>query len=1053
MVVFFVFGARCLADWGRLWHFCRMDRIHIYLSSVMAMALLSSSAFAEDAGAVLKLRGSARENSTRIILEGTGTPSYKAAATATSLTLTFPKPVQLKAEGEAVSALPRIAAFSSPSPLTVEIDVAKGQTLRHFAMGNKIIVDITGNPPAPETKHQIQAPKVQEKPHEPKAEEPQSLITALAAKEPPESAKATETPDAQQPAAGVSPPAVENKLSVEGSPPVPAVAPTYVAGVTSTTTVPLAAFERNGYLWIVEGKEDVAISPQLEGNTNGNLAGFEPVDAKGVSAFRLKLPASYRFIGEGGGLVWKVRMAENFKEEPRSIVLTREFPADKPGGGSLIWPAHSGDKVADVTDPDTGEIIKVVLVNQAKSKSGDAQDFAEVTLLYAPIGLAAVPKTDDVTLENTGEEIEITRPQGLKISPAKDIPAPVQDKTPEPLETKQGGKISRIFDFAAASDVKIAQLSEQQRVILSGLKDQTESNQAENLILLGRMLLAHNYAPEALGYFSLAQQYLPDIEDNPELRGYRGAAEALSGQYKEAFTDLSVPLLEHVDEIKYWKAFALAGLDDWQQAAKKLPDDPAMLESYPDSIRNAMGVVLVEIALREGNSPKAEKYLAVLEAKKRTMDAPRKAALEYLQGELGRQKGDNESAKETWTDLEKSNDDLYRSKARFALTTLKYGLKDITIDKAIDNLEGLRYAWRGDLLETAINFNLAKLYLEKNDPIKALSLMKGAMMLSPNSEQGKMISATMHDVFANVFKPENIKKISPVDAMTLYSEFSDLAPTGEEGDKLSRQLAERLVDADLLPRATAMLAQQVDGEGRLKGLEGTSVALRLASLQLLDSKPDMALLSLGKAETYLKGLTNEEIEGPRRDIGILRAKAYSALGKPETAYNAIAMLPQSLDILKLRSEIAWKAKRWQDAADALEQLILAENISLTRPLNEYQADLIMNWAVSLYLADNRYVLANLRERYGDAMLQTSKAKKFEVITRPRQSSLLTDKDTVNSIINEIEIFKGFSDTVQPSKEATPPQVINPATGAAKQPLPEALKSAPAGIQMDEVLAD
>ena len=82
---------------------------------------------------------------------------------------------------------------------------------------------------------------------------------------------------------------------------------------------------------------------------------------------------------------------------------------------------------------------------------------------------------------------------------------------------------------------------------------------------------------------------------------------------------------------------------------------------------------------------------------------------------------------------------------------------------------------------------------------------------------------------------------------TLYNEFSDLVPAGAEGDRL-RQLAERLVDDEMLPRAINLLKQQVDTCH--PDWKGATVAIRLASLQVLNNKPKDALASLEKASGF-----------------------------------------------------------------------------------------------------------------------------------------------------------------------------------------------------------
>ena len=52
----------------------------------------------------------------------------------------------------------------------------------------------------------------------------------------------------------------------------------------------------------------------------------------------------------------------------------------------------------------------------------------------------------------------------------------------------------------------------------------------------------------------------------------------------------------------------------------------------------------------------------------------------------------------------------------------------------------------------------------------------------------------------------------------------------------------------------------------------------------------------------------------------------------------------------------------------------------------------------------------MREKYSVLMNQTSKARIFEVITRPRQNVKLADRETLLSSVSEVELFKDFIDS-------------------------------------------
>jgi hypothetical protein len=804
--------------------------------------------------------------------------------------------------------------------------------------------------------------------------------------------------------------------------------------ISSTEGIGVAAFTRSGYLWVVVDQADFSVEPQISGLSKETpKPKWGKIALTGATAFRAELPKMPHMYGEGGGLVWKI-IGTPSARNAKPVEMERRDGGDK--GASLFWPAKSVRRVIDIPDPMAGDTIKAIIVGSSADFGGEEKRFVELDALPSVIGLALAPKVDDLAAEKDSEGVALSRPQGMAISPEADIPSAVADLGKPPSETgaevdaeeADAEPLSTIYKFDKWEMGGPSARIENQRVVLSALSEKEKDMQAADLLTLAKMEVANGFGAEALGFVNFAEDLIPEIESNPEFLAIRGAAAALAGKSDAAFRDFSRPELEPYSEIKYWKAFALAGLEDWKQAEQILPKDVSLIGQYPQNIRGALGIALSEVFLRAGNTEDADRLIEMLSADEQNMPLSYKAALEYLRGESFRQQGHADSTKELWGNLVKGPDDLYRAKAGLALAVLEQEKGEIKPEESIDRLEGLRYAWRGDGLEVSINHRLGRAYVDSGEPIKGLTLLRQAASLSPASEQGKQIAAYMTDTFRDLFMTDRLVSLTPIDALTLYDEFSELVPSGEDGDKLARRLAERLVEADLLPRAANLLQEQIDT--RLKGIDGANVAARLASIQLLDGKPDKAIETLGRAELFIATDTTPEATAKKREISLLRARAYSDQKKPEEAVSSLALLDQDPDVLRLRADIAWKAKNWQDVADALEELTTKQDISLTRPLTDDQADTILNWAVALYLADNRYVLANLRERFSDAMTQTAKAKQFEVVTRPRQNILLADRKTINSIVSEIDIFKGFMDTFgekdMPKGEDKKPDTTSPA---------------------------
>ena len=79
-------------------------------------------------------------------------------------------------------------------------------------------------------------------------------------------------------------------------------------------------------------------------------------------------------------------------------------------------------------------------------------------------------------------------------------------------------------------------------------------------------------------------------------------------------------------------------------------------------------------------------------------------------------------------------------------------------------------------------------------------------------------------------------------------------------------------------------------------------------------------------------------------------------------------------------------------------------------------------------------LANMRTQYQAVMDKTERGKMFEVITRPRKVASLADRETISSIVSEVDLFKDFLDTYRKSEEPeVKPAADTPASAPATEP--------------------
>lgn len=950
----------------------------------------------------------------------------------------------------------------STQPLKVQLNVAQGTKVRDFKIGRRVILDIH----KPEGFENTQSVAIEQKevvkPSVKPAQNNETPQEIEQAKAPDQNVQKDKTAKSDMPAVPPTPVSKIEKLQelaiVETAetekpqvkedkpktPPPPQMSQSlksaveeenHIISVRSTQRVNVAAFENYGKMWFVFNDEAAYVLPELTSPEPDLFSDMYRETVDGAQAYSIIMPEQdFPMKATGGGLVWNLIMGDKVKEG-KPVTPRREFETThSTKEGKMIWPMKYVAEIVDVTDPITGQTLKTILVEDASQFSGAAKSYTDFDVLESPIGMTIRPKVDDLVVKQTGKGIEVYRPNGLTLAPAKEIEAAkifinqnreklnkehgkteedhTEDKGTSASHGKENHKDAKdqsYFNFSDwVMDSTPETLPQKKTVILSSLNGKSEARQIEDLLTLGKMFLSYGRGAEALGFFNYAASELPELNKSPEFRALSGVSKALDWKSEEALQDLSYPALDDIDEVKYWKSYVLADLGDWEQAAKILPDHFSKIYNYPHNISSRLALVLAEISLRDGKVKQADELITLVEHHKDELLPPFVAYLKYLKGEAERQKGRLDNAKDLWEQLSKGRDDLYRTKSGLALTILKGNENELDNEQMIDALERLRYAWRGDELEAQVKYWLGKAYFQKRDFLKGLHTMRDGAGIASGTILGERIAGEMSGAFSDLFLKDELKGISPLEAVALYDEFSELTPLGKEGNKLVQVLAEHLVNADLLPRASKILSHQIDH--RLEGAEKVRVAIRLAAIELMDKDPQGAVNALAKATGELKRISDKETKDRFiRDIAILKTKAYMQNKQYEKALSLVENIPDGKDVRRLRADITWQAGYWGDAADALRTIMIDEGITGDRPLTNAEADMVLNRAVALSLDNDRIALSSLRQKYLGAMKDTYKARQFEVISRPRKDGSLADRETLLSVVSEVDMFKEFLD--------------------------------------------
>ena len=1009
----------------------------------------------------ITVRGGEHEGYSRLVFDWNRTVDYFLARDDQRVTIAFDYAANADFSAARANRLPNIAGLeqiASRPGLTVAVDVPAGVRVRHFYNGSRVVLDVldsgqsAGQPLASLEVLQDEAPPVppgvdvpavptagatgEEPAQDDGAEEAASGADAAATEtaSPTEGADPAEPADtgfadqpevAQLPAADLvapePPETVSAETGEEAEEPVIARSPSEddlpptepeadigeapgAEGLLRLDAGPdsrLAVFERAGALWVVLDADATLDANALLAAAQAALGPGALVAVDAGVAMRFPLSQSVELTVGRQDTVWLVGQSQAPPDRPDPLSI--EPQPDFVLGARLFIPAGEDSRPIRVVDPVVGDELQVVPLSDPGARIAPGRRLADVTLLATEQGIAGKLHRDDGIIRRTHQGLEITGPDGLRLSPEEDAMALSADGFGE----------DRLLELPEAG-LSDAEYLEQRRALQRAIVEVPDNQRPEARLALAGLHFSHGYAEEARGILDLLEEELPDVAYAPEFRLFRGAMQVLTGNLDGAEEDLSLRALDPYRETLLWRAALASVRGDWPAAHRAFQAAGALWERYPPALRDRMVLWAAEAAVRTEEVVAARDLLDWLNGATRGR-SDNWPAVTYLRGEVARLAGNPTVAEAAWEVTIESGDRLWATLAEMSRAEMRLTTGALTVPEAVDVYEGLRFAWRGDELELQILSRLGSLYFDADQYSEALAVWQRALDLYPDGRGAEDLRLQREAQFAELYSSDRLSRAPIVDALTLFEGNRGLVPDGLVGDRMMENLAEALVAIDYLDRADALLAELVDG--RLAGVEQARVATRLAGIRLVDSRPDAALEILDATEEEVRG----EAMGQERRL--LRAHALSELDQPADALAVLADDDSEL-AHAARLDIGWAARDWPVAAEALAALI-GPPPPLGETADDATAQLLLNYGIALALADDREGLDRLAIAFGPAMSDRAETEVFEVLTR-RSVGIATPTDlaAVRRQVAQVDLFGAFLETYRSGQALGTPTATN-----------------------------
>jgi tetratricopeptide (TPR) repeat protein len=886
------------------------------------------------------VRVTKRDGYTRVVFDWPVRTEYNLSQKDNDVSLTFARAGDLAMPDTAGATSALLTGLKSARSAdgTPKVDLKVSGRVRHFRDGRKVVVDIVGGKgakpgetaaPADSQDHQTAATT-------PPAGAPVQLV--------PQSLRPVDAKPAALPKdAGDLDVAVKVELDGVG------------LAFPFPKATSMAAFRRGGWLWLVFDRpfrvdtSEIAAAEEF-------ISAAEQREHDSATIIRLATVAGFNASVAREGNQWEVVIAPQLMRPETSLKVTAHPGRD---ANVSLGPTVPSTALA-LNDPEVGDQIFAVTVAESGHGLARSHQFSDFRLLPSVQGVAVVPYADGLTVEPRAQQVLISSAKGLHLTTA-------QARRRVLTTTTENAAAERMYDFDTWRHGDIGDYAAAQNHLLKLVEEAVPDKRNAARMDLARFYFAQGMGARARGILQLVARESEDTARLATFRALRGAVEYIMGDFDKAREDLLDRDLDSEPEIVLWRAALAAEDGDFDEATFGLRQSDRFVQSYPDGMRKRFAFLGAETAFANSDARGGEFWLEIAEGA--NLNSTDRAYKHVLEANIAALDGEIETALNGYDSAIAGRDRRSRARAVLEKTELLLKEGEIFTEKAIEDLDRLRYVWRGDGIEFRVLRRLGELQIESGQYREGLQSMKRLVTNFADHRSTPEIADYMRTTFAELYDEGTIETLPPVMAIALFNDFRELAPAGTDGDAMIRRLADRLVSVDLLPQAAKLLSHQV--EFRLKGEDKARVGARLAVVRLLDRDAGEALAAI--ADSHSDGISSELA----KERGMISARAYTQLGAFD---KALAELKgdQSEAADKIRADIMWQTRDWAQAADVFGRLA-GKPPARGQSLDDVRSRYVLSRAVALALSDDLPGMATLYRNFSSAMAATPFGADFQVI--------------------------------------------------------------------------
>lgn len=738
-----------------------------------------------------------------------------------------------------------------------------------------------------------------------------------------------------------------------------------------------AAFTEPGRVTLVFDTRDTLDPAKLKGVLPALVEDVTVTREAKVTLVRLKTRRQQIVRLSDDGPQWSLSFGD--KAGKPAGALTPRRDADERGQTIVAVPVPGLTGVHWLENGEGGPSLAVATALGPTRAVSKPYRFVEFGLPQSAHGVVVSAVADDLAVRADTDEVRIGRQNGLIVSLDAEKPGEAD---------KKSAQISArpLLDSEAWSALHTAEVHDRAASLLREVAGASRGRKSETRLALARFLAANGMMPEAAGPLNALLADDAAMRGNRDALFLRGLIATRMHRSAEALKAFDAAPIRDEAEAGLWRALSEQRLGRSTQALAGFRRAEDVLDRYPADLQAEFRPAMVRAALASGETTVAEKQIGRLAELPENLVNPEELAL--LRARLDDVSGRPEAAINGYKPLFEAKTRPVAAEAQLRAVKLARAEKrtDFSADEAIARLETVSAIWRGGDIEIETLAELGRLYAEQQRWRDAFQTARRANEVFPENPATRLLHDETAQRFEALFSDPNIEKLPRLDALALFYDFKEFLPIGRRGDEITRLLADRLVELDLLDQASEILQYQMDR--RLTGAARSTVAARLAMIRLMNGKPAEALQAI--VSTRLAELPADV----KRARLLLEAKALSDLSRTDQALDLLEG-ESGPEVDRLNADILWSGRRWREAGEALER-ILGESWRGQAPLGDGERSDVMRAAIGYVLSDEALSLDRLRTKFAAKMAQGADARLFGFVTGANRASAADIREAARS---------------------------------------------------------